>query len=176
MDSETFAVTIPRKDGYGTTGDPVPVWPLVEVALDLIGAGESTREAAKEALRSSDGCAVLANYLNSEAKRVHKMDYRFKVPLIVAAAELARQDGGADSVYCPQEGCVYFETDDAQYSFHVHKEWTIDWPEVVDEVVPGYEWSGEEQQTWALERLLGYLDTDVDPYRPDAETGRALGE
>lgn len=176
MNPETYAVTVPRKEGYAETGAPVNVWPLVEAALDLIGAEDSTREAARQALKSSDGCAVLANYLNSEAKRVHKMDYRFKVPLIVAAAELARNDGGADSIYCPNEGCVYFETDEGQYSFHVHKEWTVDWAQVVDEVVPGYAWSGEEQQTWALERLLSYLDTNLDPYRPDPDAGLRLGE
>lgn len=155
-------VRIPRKDGVAADEPPVTVWPLVEAALDRIEADEATREAARCALRSSDGCVVLANYLNSEAKRVHKMDYRFKVPLIALAAELARQDGAADSVYCPDEGCVYFETDEAQYSFHVFKDWTVDWEAVADETTPGYEWAGEEQQTWALDRLLDYIDVEDD--------------
>jgi len=159
-------VVIPRKAEVSAEEAPVAVWPLVEAALDVIGADEVTREAARYAMETSDGCAVLANYLNSEAKRVHKMDYRFKVPLVVLAAELAREDGLADSVYCPGEGCVYFETDDAQYSFHVFKDWTVDWEAVADDTAEGYEWSGEEQQAWALDRLLSYLPADEPPSAP----------
>lgn len=161
------SVLIPRKENVAADVEPVDVWPFVEAALDLIGADELTRDAALAALESSDGCAVLANYLNSEAKRVHKMDYRFKVPLIVLLAELARQDDGCDTIYCPQEGCVYVETDEAQYSFHVFKDWTVDWESVADETEPGYPWSGEEQQTWALDNLLSYLP-DVELPEEDA--------
>ena len=67
----------------------------------------------------------------------------------------------ADSIYCPVEGCLYFETDEDQYSFHVYKDWTVDWAEVADEEIKGYEWTGIENQTWALDRLLAYLSTDV---------------
>jgi hypothetical protein len=154
-------VVIPRKDQVAAdAGQPVEVWPYVAAALDAIGADDTTRHAARLALRRSDGCVVLGNYLNSEAKRVHRMDYRFKVPLIVLAASLAREDGGADAFFCPTEGCVYFETDDGQYSFHVFKDWTVDWDAVAHETVPGYEWAGEEQQAWALDLLLAYLEED----------------
>lgn len=154
-------VIIPRKEGVsGPADQPVAVWPLIEAALKVIGADDITREAARLALRSSDGCAVLGNYLNSEAKRVLKMDYRFKVPLVVLAAQLALEDGSADAIYCPTEGCVYFETDEAQYSFHVFKDWTVDWSAVAHETIEGYEWAGEEQQAWALDRLLTYLGND----------------
>ncbi len=164
---ESLTVVIPRKDGVSEDEAPVAVWPLVEAALNKIEADETTREAAVAALGSSDGCVVLANYLNSEAKRVHKMDYRFKVPLIVLAAEMAREDGGADSIYDPEEGAIYFETDEGQYSFHVFNDWTVDWSRVADETVKGYEWTGIENQTWALDQLLHYLDVDLDAYAPE---------
>ncbi|MDX1531251.1 MAG: hypothetical protein R3362_06970 [Rhodothermales bacterium] len=156
-------VVIPRKDTVNDAAAPTAVWPLVEAALDKIGADAATREAARAALETSDGCVVLANYLNSEAKRVHRMDYRFKVPLIVLAAELAREDAGADSIYCPNEGCIYFETDEGQYSFHVFKDWTVNWEAVADETEEGYPWSGVENQAWALDQLLDYLPTDEAP-------------
>ena len=158
MHVEDLTVVIPRKEGVAADGSPVAIWPLVAAALDTIGADPTTREAAQSALGSSEGCVVLANYLNSEVKRIHKMDYRFKVPLVCLAAEMARDDDGADSIYDPEEGAVYFETDEAQYSFHVFMDWTVDWEAVVDEVEKGYEWSGVENQTWALDQLLGFLD------------------
>lgn len=165
MNPEDLTVVVPLKEGVAVEEKPVAVWPLVEAALDKIGADEITRDAAREAIKFSHGCVVLANYLNSEAKRVHKMDYRFKVPLIVLAAEMAVEDEGADSVYDPDEGAIYFETDEAQYSFHVYKDWTVDWAAVADEVVPGYGWSGVENQVWALDQLLAYLDISVEEYR-----------
>ena len=155
-----LAVVIPYKEGASVNAEPVPIWPLVEAALDKIEADATTREAAQQALRYSDGCAVLANYLNSEAKRVHRMDYRFKVPLVMLAAQMAREDDMADSIFDPDEGAVYFETDDGQYSFHVFKEWTVDWERAVDYIDPGYEWSGIENQTWALDKLLAFLSLD----------------
>ena len=158
MDVDTLTVAVPRKENVTATTEPILVWPLVEEALTRIEADDMTREAAVAALESSDGCVVLANYLNSEAKRVHKMDYRFKVPLIVLAAEMARDDGGADVIYDPDEGALYFETDEAQYSFHIFQDWTVDWEVVADEVITGYEWTGIENQTWALDQLLTYLD------------------
>ncbi len=158
MNVEDLTVVVPRKENVSVAEEPVAVWPLVEAALAKIEADEVTCEAARAAMAYSDGCVVLANYLNSEAKRVHRMDYQFKVPLIVLAAELAREDGGADSVYDPEEGALYFETDESQYSFHVFADWTVAWEDVADEVVKGYKWSGIENQTWALDQLLTYLD------------------
>ena len=169
MNFESITVIPPRKEGVLTESEPVAVWPLIEAALDLIGVEETTRDAARAAIKSSDGCIVLANYLNSEAKRVHKMVYDFKVPLICLAAEMAREDDGADSIYDPDEGAVYFETDTDQFSFHVYKDWTVDWEEVADEIIKGYEWSGNENQTWALDMLLDYLEIDLEPFRGDPE-------
>jgi hypothetical protein len=157
---QTGFVVIPRKNGVAAADEPIEVWPLVEAALAVVEADPATFEAARRAIQWSDGCVILANYLNSEAKRVHRMDYRFKAPLLVLAADLARIDKAADSFYCSGEGCIYFETDDAQYSFHVFKDWTVDWHAVADDAGDGYEWTGEEQQTWALERLLEFLDDD----------------
>ena len=160
MNVEALTVVVPRKEGVTASEEPrtVAIWPLVEAALQRIEADETTAEAARVALASSDGCVVLANYLNSEAKRIFSMDYQFKVPLIVLAAEMAREDDGADSIYDPEEGALYFETDEGQYSFHVFKEWTVDWENVADEVQAGYDWNGIENQTWALDLLLDYLD------------------
>ena len=160
MDVEALTVAVPRKEGVAAEEGPrtVAIWPLVEAALTRIEADETTTEAARAALACGDGCVVLANYLNSEAKRILSMDYQFKVPLIVLAAEMAREDDGADSIYDPDEGALYFETDGGQYSFHVFKEWTVAWETVADEVIAGYEWSGVENQTWALDQLLDYLD------------------
>jgi hypothetical protein len=167
MNVEDLTVVVPRKENVTEAEEPEAVWPLVVAALDKIEADQTTREAAEAAIAYSDGCVVLANYLNSEAKRVHKMDYRFKVPLIVLAAELAREDSGADSIYDPEEGAIYFETDVSQYSFHVFRDWTVDWSAVADESISGYEWSGIENQTWALDQLLQYLDIDTSAYAPE---------
>ena len=164
MNAEELTVRIPRKERATREDEEVRIWPLVEAALDKIGAEEVTYDAARAALESSDGCVVLANYLNSEAKRVHKMDYRFKVPLVVLAALQAREDGGADSFYDPEEGAIYFEVEEDQYSFHVFNDWTVDWEEVADHVQEGYKWSGIEKQTWALDNLLAYLDPPTDEY------------
>jgi hypothetical protein len=164
VDVQDCTVTIPRKQDAADEPEEVAVWPLVETALDRIDADPSTRDAAEAALEHGDGCVVLANFLNSEAKRVHEMDYRFKVPLVVRAAEQARADDTATSIYDPDEGCVYFETDVSQFSFHVYKDWTVDWAEVADEVQAGYEWSGEDNQTWALDWLMDFLDVPTDDY------------
>lgn len=167
MNVEELTVSVPRKENTTKESEPIAVWPLVESALSRIEADDVTYEAARAALEKSDGCVVLANYLNSEAKRVHKMDYRFKVPLVCLAAEQARADDGADSIYDPEEGALYFETDDDQYSFHVYKDWTVDWSAVAEEEIKGYEWSGIENQTWALDKLMAYLDVGVDDYIVD---------
>lgn len=169
MEIERITVTPPRKEGVTTEDKPVEVWPIVEEALARIEADDATIEAARNAITCSDGCVVLANYLNSEAKRRHQMDYRFKVPLIVLAAELAREDNRADCIYDPEEGAIYFETDYDQFSFHVYKDWTIDWEAVADEVVKGYEWSGNENQTWALDLLLDFQEVDLSKFQSDPE-------
>ena len=167
MDIQSRTVDIPRKERTTKSDDPVVVWPLIEAALDKIDADEPTREAAEAAIEYSDGCAVLANYLNSQAKRVHKMDYRFKVPLLVLGAELAREDDGSETIYDPEEGALYFETDDHQFSFHVYKDWTVDWEEVADYVESGYEWIGVDNQVWALDWLMDYLEVPTDQYMVD---------
>jgi hypothetical protein len=169
MNPEEIFVTPPRKEGIAAETEKIEIWPLIEAALDQIEADGVTRDAARAALAWSDGCIVLANYLNSEAKRVAKMDYRFKVPLLVYAAEMARTDGRADSFYDPDEGALYFETDEHQFSFHIVKDWTIAWDLVADEVVRGYTWSGVENQTWALDILLPYLQMDLGAYSPPAD-------
>ena len=164
MDPEEITVTIPREEEAADEPEHIEVWPLVASALDKIDADPSTRNAAEAAIEHGDGSVVLGNYLNSEAKRVHEMDYRFKVPLVVWAAQQAREDDTATSIYDPDEGCVYFETDVSQFSFHVYKDWTVDWTQVADEVQAGYEWSGEDNQTWALDWLMDFLDVPMDDY------------
>jgi len=164
VDIKERTVVIPRKENTTKSEEPVQVWPLVESALEKIDADPSTREAAEAAMEVSDGCVTLANFLNSQAKRVHKMDYRFKVPLIVLAAEMAREDDGAESVYDPEEGAMYFETDEHQFSFHVFKDWTVDWERVADTVDKNYEWDGVERQVWALDWLMAYMDVPMDDY------------
>ncbi|MFP4228357.1 MAG: hypothetical protein ACLFTE_05970, partial [Salinivenus sp.] len=76
MDPEEITVTIPRKEDAADKPERIEVWPLITSALDKIDADPSTRDAAEAAIEHGDGSVVLANYLNSEAKRVHKMDYR----------------------------------------------------------------------------------------------------
>lgn len=169
VDIENRTVVIPRKENTTKSEEPVEVWPLVEAALDKIEADEPTRQAAKAAMEVSDGCATLANFLNSQAKRVHKMDYRFKVPLVVLGAKLAREDGGAETIYDPEEGAIYFETDDHQFSFHVYKDWTVDWESVAQRIEEGYSWDGVEKQVWALDWLMAYLEVPSDDYMVDDE-------
>ncbi|MEM6647658.1 MAG: hypothetical protein AAF730_15540 [Bacteroidota bacterium] len=130
------------------------IWPILERTLRQVDADAMTREAASAALVSSEGCIVLANYLNSAVKRVQRADYRFKAPLLTLAARRAEDDDGVDLIYDPKEGALYAETDEAQFSFHVYKDWTVDWSLVAHETIPHYTWSGIEQQTWALEVLL----------------------
>jgi hypothetical protein len=169
MDLESITIVPPRKEGVNTESQPVAVWPLILAAFEKIEADETTIDAARSAMTCSDGCIVLANFLNSEAKRVHKMDYRFKVPLLVLAAEMARKDDRADSIYDPDEGALYFETDTDQFSFHVFKDWTVDWEGVADETQKGYTWSGHENQTWALDLLLAYQEIDLEPFRGELD-------
>lgn len=166
MNAEDQTVTIPRREN-ATTGapqEPTPVWPIVEDALDAIGADEMTYDAAQDALGSSDGCVVLATYLQSEAEHVPEADQRFKVPLVVLAAQHGRSDGGTDAIYDPAGEALYFETDTEDYAFEVGDAWTVDWPAVADEEIEGYSYTGGEHGPYALDRLMSYLEVDAGDY------------
>jgi hypothetical protein len=169
VDIESETVVIPRKENTTKSEDPVEVWPLVEAALDTVEADPTTREAAEAAMEVSDGCATLANFLATQEEEVPKMDFRFKVPLLVRAAKLGRDDGGVDSIYDPEEGMLYFETDDHPFAFPVHEDWTVDWERVADEVQDGYAWDGTETEVWALDWLMAYLDIPSDDYMVDGD-------
>jgi hypothetical protein len=169
VDIENVTVTIPRKENTTKSEEPVEVWPLVEAALDTIDADPTTRQAAEAAMEVSDGCATLANFLASQEDEVPKMDFRFKVPLLVRAAKLAREDDGAESIYDPEEGVLFFETDDHQFAFPVHEDWTVDWESVADRKQKGYSWDGVEKEVWALDWLMAYLDVPSDDYMVDDE-------
>jgi hypothetical protein len=169
VDIESVTVVIPRKENTTKSEEPVEVWPLVEAALDSIDADTTTREAAQAALEVSDGCATLANFLGSQEDEAPKMDFRFKVPLLVRAAKLGRDDDGVESIYDPEEGMLYFETDDHPFAFPVHEDWTVDWERVADEVQESYTWDGTETEVWALDWLMAYLDIPSDDYMVDDE-------
>lgn len=170
MNAEDLTVTIPRKENVTAEAEEATaVWPLVEETLDAIGADDMTYEAARAALQRSDGCVVLATYLQSEAEHAPKADERFKVPLIVLAAEQAREDGEADAIYDPVEEMLYFETDEEDYAFEVRDDWTVDWQSVAEEEVEGYPFVGGEPGPYALDRLMGYLDVGLDEYLIDDE-------
>jgi hypothetical protein len=169
VDIENRTVVIPRKEDTTKGEEPVKVWPLVEAALNEIDADQPTHQAAEAAMEVSDGCATLANFLISQAEQVEKMDYRFKVPLIVLGAKLAREDGGAETIYDPEEGAFHFETDDHQFAFEVYEDWTVDWERVADRVQESYNWDGVEKQVWALDWLMAYLEVPSDDYMVDDE-------
>jgi hypothetical protein len=169
VDIESETVVIPRKENTTKSEDPVEVWPLVEAALDTVDADPTTREAAQAAMEVSDGCATLANFLSTQEEEVPKMDFRFKVPLLVRAAKLGRDDDGVDSIYDSEEGMLYFETDDHPFAFPVHEDWTVDWERVADEVQDGYAWDGTETEVWALDWLMAYLDIPSDDYMVDGD-------
>lgn len=169
MNIENETVTIPRKENTTKGEEPVEVWPLVESALDTIDADRTTREAAKAAMEVSDGCATLANFLASKEEDVPKMDLQFKVPLLVLGATLAREDEGAESIYDPEEGMLYFETDDHPFAFSVYQDWTVDWEQVADRSETGYAWDGVEKNVWALDWLMAYLEVPSDDYMVDDE-------
>lgn len=168
MNPEELTVTIPRKENV-TAGaeEPVAVWPIVEETLDAIEADEITHEAARAALQHSDGCVVLATYLQGEVEHAPAADDRFKVPLVVLAARHARNDDEADAIYDPVEGALYFETDEDDYAFEVRDDWTVDWTTVADEQIEGYAFAGGDPGPYALDRLMSYLDVGVDDYLVD---------
>lgn len=167
VDIENETVAIPRKENTTKSEEPIEVWPLVEAAFDSIDADPTTREAAREAMEVSDGCATLANFLLSKEEDVPKMDLRFKVPVLVRAAKLGREDDGAETIYDPEEGMLYVETEDHPFAFPVYEEWTVDWTEVADRVEENYYWDGEETAVWALDWLMAYLDIPSDDYMVD---------
>lgn len=170
MNAEDLTVTIPRKENVTAgAGEPTPVWPLVEEALNAIGADDLTYDAARGALGRSDGCVVLATYLQGEVEHVPTADERFKVPLIVLAAQHGAEDGESDAVYDPVEQVLYFETDEEDYAFDVRDDWTVDWERVADEEVENYPYTGGEPGPYALDRLMGYLDVDAGDYLIDDE-------
>jgi hypothetical protein len=169
VDIENVTVVIPRKENTTKSEEPIEVWPLVEAALDTIDADPTTRQAAEAAMEVSDGCATLANFLASQEEEVPKMDFRFKVPLLVRAAKLAREDDGAESIYNPEEGVLFFETDEHQFAFPVHEDWTVDWESVADRTQKGYAGDGVEKEVWALDWLMAYLDVPSDDYMVDDE-------
>jgi hypothetical protein len=170
VNAEDLTVTIPRKENVTTEAvEATPVWPLVEEALGAIDADDLTHEAARAALQRSDGCVVLASYLQSEVEHVPTADERFKVPVIVLAAQHAREDDGADAIYDPVEDAFYFETDEEDYAFEVGDDWTVDWQTVADEEVENYPYAGGEPGPYALDRLMGYLDVDAGDYLLDDE-------
>jgi hypothetical protein len=169
VDIENRTAVIPRKEETTKEEKPVEVWPLVEAALDKVDADPTTYQAAQAAMEVSDGCATLANFLISQAEQVEKMDYRFKVPLIVLGAKLAREDGGSDTIYDPDEGTFHFDTEDHHFTFEVYEDWTVDWERVADRVEAGYNWDGVEKQVWALDWLMAYLEVPSDDYMVDDE-------
>ena len=170
VNAEDLTVTIPRKENVTAEAEkPTAVWPLVEEALDAIEADDMTYDAARGALQRSDGCVVLATYLQSEVEHVPTADERFKVPLVVLAARHAEDDGGADAIYDPVEGTLYFETDEEDYAFEVRDDWTVDWPAVAEEEIESYPYAGGEHGPYALDRLMGYLDVGVEDYLIDDE-------
>jgi hypothetical protein len=164
VDIEDRTVVVPRKENTTKDESPIVVWPLVQSALDAVDADPATYDAAQAAMEWSDGCVTLANYLTSQAEHAPKMDYRFKVPLLVYATELAEEDEGAVSIYDPEEGALFFETDEHEFHFDVDKDWTVDWVEVADRVQKGYQWQGVENEVWALDWLMAYQDVPLDDY------------
>jgi hypothetical protein len=164
VDIEERTVVVPRKENTTKEEKPIEVWPLVESALDAVDADPSTQDAAKDAMAYSDGCATLANYLKSQAEHIQKMDYRYKVPLLVMAAEMGREDDGTTSIYDPEEGMLYFETDEREFAFDVDKDWTVAWDDVADIVEAGYFWRDVDNDVWALDWLMDYQDVPLDDY------------
>ena len=171
VNADDLTVTIPRKEDVTAEADDAPtaVWPLVEEALDAIEADDMTYEAARAALGRSDGCVVLATYLQSEVEHVPTADNRFKVPLIVLAARHARSDDEADAIYDPVEGALFFETDEEDYAFEVRDDWTVDWERVAEDEVENYVYAGGEHGPYALDRLMSYLDVGVEDYLIDSD-------
>jgi len=168
MNFSHLSVTVPIKVEMGDTLGEVLVWPLVEQALQAVSAQEITFDAARKALLSSHGCAALANYLEVEGESVHKMDYSYKAPLLVLAAQHAEDDDGADVILDDADRMLFLETDDYLFAFSVIKNWQVDWALVADEVTTEYEADTDMEKVWALDHLLEYAEVVIDSYRrPD---------
>ncbi len=163
MDVASLSVFVTYKPDFAKLESTKKVWPLVETALQQIEAEEITYDAARSALASSHGCAALTNYLQSEGEKIKKMDFSFRAPLICLVAHLASEDQGCDTIYDPEAGVIFVETDEAQYSYPVMKDYQVDWKSIVDEVSEGYETVVDEE--WALDRLLAYAEIEVDAYK-----------
>ncbi len=176
MDTQQVTVTIPRKEGTTKSNDPIEVWPLVKAALERVEADEHVMDAAESALAHSDGCVAIGNFLDTESARIQRMDFRYRVPLLVLAARKAREDGRADSIYDSAEDILFFETDQDQYPFDISKDWTVDWMEVADERIDGYDNIGSDNETWATDRLMDFQEIDVNKYLSDEEQYEELDE
>ncbi len=176
MDTQNITVSIPRREGTTKNEQPVEVWPLVEAALKRVSADEHVMDAAQSALAYSDGCVAIANYIDTESQRIQRMDFRYRVPLIVLAAKKAREDGKADSIYDGDQEILFFETDQDQYPFDISKDWTVDWETVADERIDGYENIGADNETWALDRLMDFQEIDISKYLGDEEQYDELDE
>ena len=176
MHPENLVVDIPRKEGFGESRKEVQVWPLVEKALETVGADDNVREAALKAAETSDGCCAIANYIEAQQEsRQIKLDVSYRVPLLVAAITLAQDDDGLDSYYCTGDNTLYLEADVGQYVFSLAQHLSTDWAALVDEVVGSYDESDEESRAWALDWLLDYNETDLEAYRPDPDGGFRIG-
>ena len=158
MDVDELTVTIPHSPQSGYGEETVRLWPLVQAALGKINPPDVVHAAARSALLSGRGCIVLANYLNGAAKGMDRMDYRFKVPLLVRTAREARRERAAEVIFDPEEGALYFETPAHQYSFHLFTGWSVDWEALADRVEANHLWQGVEEQRLALVRLLTFYD------------------
>lgn len=163
MDEASLSVDVTYKPDFAPADSTVFVWPLVESALQTIGAEEITYDAARNALKTSHGCAALANYLQSEGEKIKKMDFSFRAPLLCLVIQRAGDDEGCDTIFDPEARLIFVETDEAQYSFPVIKDYEVDWRSIVDDVEIGYETVVDEE--WALDRLLAYAEVEVDAYR-----------
>ncbi len=163
MNVEELTVSVPQKDGFDS--ETVTIWPRVEDALNAIGAEEITFDAARGALHSSHGCIVLAKYLVQEGRKIKKMDFGFRAPLLTRAFLLTEQDDGADCIYDSENGVIVCETDEHQFGFDVLKDWTVDWTMLSHEVIEDYEGLEDIDSAWTLDILLEYADVPVEAYR-----------
>ncbi len=168
MNVNDLSVTIPVKEGMGEPQVDVLVWPLIENALEAVGAEEITIDAASKAIFSSDGCAALANFLMLEGSTVHKMDLSYKVPLLVLAARHTEEDDATDIILDDTNRILFLETDSHQFAIPIMKDWQVDWPGICHEVVDSFDAEPDMERSWALDHLLEYAEVAIDEYlRPE---------
>ena len=163
MDVESLSVSLELKPEFSDSETEVVIWPLVNDALIAVSADEITFDAARNALASSSGTASLVNYLQMEGNNVKGMDFSFRAPLLCHLSALALDDNECDTIYDPDQTTFFIETDDAQYSLPVVKDYKIDWKSIADDVENDYEVVTDE--VWALDRLLAFAEIEVDAYR-----------